>query len=130
PNRITFSPLNRTVLSSGEAVFALAQPIASGEQAVCSINGAAAPCALSSAGGSIRYEDLAAGLHRFAVELRSTGSGASSARAEHVVEMLTPAVVVFAATPGGITAAIAAAESGQTAAIIEPSPWIGGMMSG
>lgn len=39
-------------------------------------------------------------------------------------------VVVLGATPGGITAAVAAARAGRSAMIVDPTRWVGGMMSG
>jgi hypothetical protein len=39
-------------------------------------------------------------------------------------------VVVFGATPGGVTAAVSAARTGRKVMLIEPGRWVGGMMSG
>jgi hypothetical protein len=39
-------------------------------------------------------------------------------------------VVVFGATPAGITAAVSAARAGRKVMLIEPGRWVGGMMSG
>ena len=39
-------------------------------------------------------------------------------------------IVIAGATPGGIAAALAAARLGRTVALVSPSPWIGGMMTG
>jgi hypothetical protein len=39
-------------------------------------------------------------------------------------------VVVYGATPGGISAALAAAREGASVIVIEPTKWIGGMVSG
>jgi len=39
-------------------------------------------------------------------------------------------VVVFGATPGGVTAAVSAARAGRKVVLIEPNRWVGGMMSG
>jgi len=39
-------------------------------------------------------------------------------------------VVVYCATPGGIAAALGAARRGSPVALVEPSPFIGGMMAG
>ncbi|MBI5691963.1 MAG: FAD-dependent oxidoreductase [Verrucomicrobia bacterium] len=39
-------------------------------------------------------------------------------------------VVVYGATPAGIVAAVAAAREGARVAVVEPSPWIGGMVAG
>ena len=41
-----------------------------------------------------------------------------------------PKIVVFGATPAGISAAVAAARAGQTAVVLEPTRFVGGMMSG
>lgn len=45
-------------------------------------------------------------------------------------EEATYYVVVYGATPAGITAAIAARREGASVALLEPSPWIGGMVTG
>ncbi len=39
-------------------------------------------------------------------------------------------VVVVGATPGGIAAALSAARLGEKVALVSPSPWLGGMMTG
>ncbi|WP_165070673.1 FAD-dependent oxidoreductase [Paludisphaera rhizosphaerae] len=39
-------------------------------------------------------------------------------------------VVVFGATPGGVTAAVAAAREGAAVALVEPQDFVGGVMSG
>jgi hypothetical protein len=39
-------------------------------------------------------------------------------------------VVVFGATPGGVTAAVSAARAGRKVVLLEPGRWVGGMMSG
>lgn len=39
-------------------------------------------------------------------------------------------VVVAGATPGGIAAALAVSRLGHTVALVSPSPWLGGMMTG
>src|SRR5690606_13675356 len=39
-------------------------------------------------------------------------------------------VVVVGATPGGIAAALSAARLGNKVALVSPSPWLGGMMTG
>ena len=39
-------------------------------------------------------------------------------------------IVVFGGTPGGIAAAVSAARAGRKVQLIEPSAWVGGMMSG
>jgi hypothetical protein len=39
-------------------------------------------------------------------------------------------VIVFGATPGGVTAAVSAARAGRKVLLLEPGTWVGGMMSG
>jgi hypothetical protein len=39
-------------------------------------------------------------------------------------------VVVFGATPAGVTAAVSAARAGRKVLLLEPGAWVGGMMSG
>src|SRR5712671_3047874 len=39
-------------------------------------------------------------------------------------------VVVYGGTPGGIVAAVAAAREGASVVVIEPTRWIGGMVTG
>ncbi len=39
-------------------------------------------------------------------------------------------IVVAGSTPGGIAAALTAARLGRTVALVSPSPWLGGMMTG
>lgn len=52
-------------------------------------------------------------------------------RAQDRTTNLPPAdVVVFGATPAGVTAAVAAARAGRRVRLLEPGPWVGGMMSG
>ena len=49
------------------------------------------------------------------------------------ISSATPTVVVFGATPAGISAAVAAARTGGSetrVVLVEPSRWIGGMMAG
>jgi FAD dependent oxidoreductase len=52
---------------------------------------------------------------------QSVGSPAIASRAE---------VVVFGATPAGITSAVSAARAGRKVVLVEPGSWVGGMMSG
>lgn len=52
---------------------------------------------------------------------------------DETLSWATPAVVVFGATPAGISAAVAAARTGGSetrVVLVEPSRWIGGMMAG
>src|SRR3984885_15795056 len=39
-------------------------------------------------------------------------------------------VLVYGATPGGLSAALAAAREGASVVVIEPTKWIGGMVTG
>ncbi len=39
-------------------------------------------------------------------------------------------LVIYGATPAGVAAAVAAAREGLTVEIVEPTPWIGGMVAG
>ena len=39
-------------------------------------------------------------------------------------------IVVFGATPAGVTAAVSAARAGRKVLLLEPGAWVGGMMSG
>lgn len=121
------APPPRTVLSAGALEFTVES--SAGLQVGCTLNGApAAPCLAGDATGSgrIDYRDLEPGLHRFVLEVGGTATG----RTEHVLEVVLPDVVVFGATPGGIAAAVAAAESAKSVAILEPTRWVGGVISG
>jgi len=125
---ITFDAPARSVLPSGAVSFSVTGVAHSAE---CTLDGApATPClAEGSRRGAIDYEALASGLHRLRVAVRAQ-DGEVLRSAEHVLEIVEPDVVVYAATPGGIAAAIAAAESAKTVALLEPTAWVGGMMSG
>jgi len=128
---VTFAQASpRTVFASGSLSFNVSQAPSTTQQTACTLNGTtAAPCLTSATSGRIDYTSLPLGLHRMTVEVRGA-DGAVAARAEHVLELITPAVVVFGATPAGIAAAAAAARAGQRVVLLEPSPWVGGMMSG
>jgi hypothetical protein len=66
-------------------------------------------------------------MNRFAVAAVACFLAAlSSAKAETV----SADVVVYGGTPGGVTAAVAAARSGRSVVLIEPHPRVGGMTSG
>ena len=79
--------------------------------------------------GVIPFAALQAGAHELSVEIRSS-DGSNAERVVHALEVAPVNVVVYGATPGGISAAIAAARAGQSVAILEPTRWIGGMMTG
>jgi hypothetical protein len=118
------------VFGAGAAEIMLAQPVSTGGQVACTVNGAAAqPCLTGATEGRIDYAALGPGLHRLRAEVRAA-DGTTVATAEHVLEVVTPSIVVFAATPGGISAAVAAARAGQTAVVLEPTHFVGGVMSG
>ena len=120
----------RTVFGAGSFDFALSKPLDAGESVTCTVDGAAAqPCLIGTTDGRIHYTALGPGLHRFSAEVRGT-SGARLATAEHMLDVVAPKIVVFGATPAGISAAVAAARAGQTAVVLEPTRFIGGMMSG
>ena len=119
----------RTAFAEGAVDFTLSQPLLKDQELVCTLNGAAAqPCLTASTNGQIRFSALAPGLNRLRAELRGA-DGAPIGNAEHMLEVTTPGVVVFGATPGGIASAVAAARAGQTAVLLEPTRWVGGMMT-
>jgi hypothetical protein len=123
-------PQPRTVFAAGAVEFALAQQLPAGAQVACTVDGATAqPCLTGTADGRIEYTALAQGLHRLRAEIRAP-DGTVIGNAEHVLEVAAPSIVVFGATPGGISAAVAAARAGQTAVVLEPTRFVGGMMSG
>lgn len=47
-----------------------------------------------------------------------------------VARLAAADLVVFGGTPAGIAAAVAAARQGLTVEVVEPTPWIGGMVAG
>jgi hypothetical protein len=128
---VTFSDaLPRTAFSTGALEITLSTPLAAGDTLTCTLNGApAAPCLVGASAGRVDYAALAPGLHRFSAEVRAA-DGTTRARAEQVLEVVTANVVVFGATPAGIAAAVAAARAGQLAVVLEPTRFVGGMMSG
>jgi NADPH-dependent 2,4-dienoyl-CoA reductase/sulfur reductase-like enzyme len=129
--RVTFSgSQSRTVLPAGSVAYSVSPALAANEQAVCSVDGTVTPCAAgSSANGQVPYTGLLPGSHALRVEIRAA-DGTAAARADRTVEVTSAKVVIYGGTPGGVTAALAAARAGQTVALLEPTKWIGGMMSG
>ncbi len=120
----------RTVFAAGAVGLSLAQPLRAGEQVVCTVDGAAAqPCLTGTADGRIEYAALGPGLHRLRAEVRAP-NGAAIGATEHVLEVVSANIVVFGATPAGISAAVAASRAGQTVVVLEPTRFVGGVMSG
>ena len=121
---------SRTVFAAGSIGFALSEPLEAGESITCMLDGAAAlPCLTGTTDGRIDHTSLGPGQHRFGAVVRGA-NGAQLATAEHVLEVVSAKVVVFGATPAGISAAVAAARAGQTTVVLEPTRFVGGMMSG
>ncbi len=117
-----------TALPNGVVHFTIDPAIDAQTRVTCVLDGAAVtPCMIDASSGEIRYEALEPGAHQVVVELTV---GPQVHRSNFVVELIQPDIVVFGATPGGITAAIAAAAAGQRVALLEPTRWVGGMMSG
>src|SRR5690606_33365341 len=106
-------------------------PLLDGADAVaCSVEGSAGTaCRIDGETGQLVYEALGTGPNIVRIEIREDGQ--AEARVwEHAIERVVPDVVVFGATPAGITAAVAAARENRTVALIEPTQWVGGAMSG
>lgn len=129
-SRVAFpADSTRTVFKDGVVEFRISPPLEEGERALCRVGDSVPePCTVNGEASSFPYTDLAPGQHTFRVELDSDSTAGATVW-EHVIERVEPAVVVFGATPAGITAAVAAARANQTAALIEPTEWVGGMMS-
>ena len=121
---------SRTVFGAGSIGIALSKPLDPGETLTCTVDGVTAqPCLVGATDGRIDYTALGPGLHRFEAVVRAT-NGTGLATAQHVLEVVSAKIVIFGATPAGISAAVAAARAGQTAVVIEPTRFVGGMMSG
>jgi len=118
----------RTALANGTLEFHLSRPLEASQRVVCAIDGEPSICANDEGRGSLRYENLGPGLHRLSVGIES-GDGTELSVVEQMLEIVVPSVVVFTASPAGITASIAAARAGQTVALVEPTRWVGGMIS-
>lgn len=113
-----------TPWSSGSLVFRIDPPAAGTETVSCSIDsGPAAPCGT----GRVGYASLASGAHELQVTIAGS-AGSTSYRLPW--EIRAPDVTVVGATPAGIAAALAAARAGRAVALLEPSAWVGGMMTG
>ena len=131
PERVTFEDSEtRTVFPEGSAAFTVSPALAATEQAVCAVNDVtASTCMTDADSGEISFVELGPGAHQLSVEIRSS-DGSDAVRVVHPLEVATVDVVVYGATPGGISAAIAAARASQSVVILEPTRWIGGTMSG
>lgn len=129
--RVSFaSTTTRTAFAAGAVAFQLTTGLQSSESVVCTIDDVeVSPCLDDDRTGHIRFSGLATGWHTLSVQIvRETAQLVE--RSDHTLRVEQPDVVVFAATPGGITAAIAAAQSGVTVALLERTSWVGGMLSG
>lgn len=129
--RITFaSTSTRTAFAAGAVPFQLTTGVPSSERVVCKIDDVeVTPCLDDDRTGRIRFSGLGTGSHTLSVQIvRDTARLVE--RGDHTLRIEQVGVVVFAATPGGITAAIAAAQSGTTVALLERTNWVGGMLSG
>lgn len=117
-----------TPWASGSLGFRVAPSLAEWESMVCQIDqGPEVECATGTATGRMNYEALPRGHHQLTVKIGKAGNRVAATAAWQIV---SPDVVVYGATPGGVTAAISAARAGRTVVLIEQSPWIGGMMTG
>lgn len=126
--RITFPDLGHTtVFTTGSVRFEIMPALGEGESATCRLDGKRVEtCLLDEGSGEIPFSDLRPGLHSIGVDIQSpNGSERRSLR----FEVVPIEIVVYGATPGGIAAAIAAARRGHAVAILEPTRWVGGMMS-
>jgi hypothetical protein len=122
---VTLAPnTSFTPWSSGSLVFRIEPPAAGTDAVTCRIDsGTAGPCGA----GRFDYTSLASGAH----ELQVTIAGAAGTTSYSLPwEIRAPDVTVVGATPAGISAAIAAARAGRAVALLEPSAWVGGLMTG
>lgn len=129
--RISFaSTTTRTAFGAGAVPFQLTADLQSSERVVCKIDEVEATSCLDGAReGRIRFAGLGTGSHTLSVQIvRDTAQ--SVERSDHTLRIEQMGLVVFAATPPGITAAIAAARSGTTVVLLERTNWVGGMLSG
>jgi len=117
-----------TPWTSGTVGFRVSPALSADESMLCSIDsGAEAECAVGTSAGRVDYSDLPMGRHVLTVR---AGKSASMKSSNAAWEIVTPDVLVYGATPGGITAALAAARAGRTVVLLEHTPHIGGMMTG
>lgn len=130
-SRVVFQPgVTKTVFENGVLEFTVDPPLDDSERVVCHVAEAAGePCMMDDSVGRIVYQSAGPAPTVVRVEIR-VGDEAAGRVWEHVIERIEPSVVVFAATPAGITAAIAASRAGQPVVLLEPTRWIGGAMTG
>lgn len=113
---------------TGAIAFQLTPPMGPGDQMRCRIDQLPeADCATGPDGGRAPYQDLAPGAHTLQVSVGPPGAMTSRTVSW---QLITPDVVVYGATPAGITAALAAARAGRAVVLAEPTARIGGMMTG
>lgn len=110
--------------------FRLTSGLLSSERVVCKVDDVEVlPCLDDDRKGQIRFAGLGTGPHAVSVQIfRDTAQPVE--RSDRTLRIEPVELVVFAATPAGITAAIAAAQSGVTVALLERTSWVGGMLSG
>lgn len=117
-----------TPWSSGSVGFVVKPQLVEGESMRCQIDDQPeVDCQTSPTTGRMSYADLDLGEHRLTVKSGRSGSLKSSILSWRIV---APEVLVYGGTPAGISAALAAARSGRTVVLVEPSARLGGMMTG
>lgn len=117
-----------TPWTSGSVGFTVAPALAAGETMRCQVDDLPeTDCATSATTGRVSYSGLALGEHRVTVKSGRSGALKSTVLAWRIV---TPQVLVYGGTPGGITAALAAARAGRDVVLVESSDRLGGMMTG
>jgi hypothetical protein len=129
--RITFeTSIVRTAFDNGAIAFQISPARQPAERVVCTVDETELrPCLLDDTHGRISFAGLVAGSHAIVVQIfRDTT--VPIARGDHQLKVEQAQLVVFGATPAGVAAAIAAAQSGRSVVLIEPSRWVGGMLGG
>lgn len=117
-----------TPWTSGSVGFRITPALTPGESMHCQIDdGPEVECGQDDSSGRVAYADLSVAEHVLAVKTGTTGAMKTATVPWRIV---SPDVIVYGATPGGISAAIAAARAGRTVVLLEASPWIGGLMTG
>lgn len=117
-----------TPWTSGSVGFQVTPGLAEGESMRCQIDDRPeTDCATSPTTGRVSYSDLEHGEHRLTVK---SGRNGSLTNAVVLWRIVTPEVLVYGGTPAGIAAALAAARSGRSVVLVEPSSRLGGMMAG
>jgi hypothetical protein len=117
-----------TPWGSGTVEFRVLPALSADESMLCSIDGEAEKeCAADASAGRMEYAGLSVGQHVLKVR---TGKSGEMKPSNATWEIVTPDVLIYGATPGGITAALAAARAGRKVVLLESSTRIGGMMTG